>query len=113
MAGLLFPEKLLAFEGLKAVSGGANMPATEARFTRGKTAVVGERVFEFLKAYEISFESAASCNSSSGGEGGRMIGKDDAMFVAVGATFEPLTLRIRGISKQSAFDSNEWQRGSR
>jgi len=92
MAELLFPEKLLAFEGLKAASGGANMPATEERFMRGKAAVVGERVFESLKVSEISFESVASCNSSSGGVGGRMIGKCDAMSVIMGATFELLTL---------------------
>jgi hypothetical protein len=92
MAGLLFPEKLLAIEGLKVACGGANVSAIEARCTRGKAAVVGERVFELSKASEISFEPGAGGDSSSGEVGGRMVGKDDAMSVVMSATFEPLTL---------------------
>ena len=92
MDGLLLPEKLLAFEGLNAACGGANVPAIEARCMRGKAAVVGERLFELSKASEISFESAAGCNLSSGGVGGRMIGKDVAMSLVMGAAFETLTL---------------------
>ena len=82
MAGLPFPEKLLVVEGLKVVYGGANVPAIEVRCSRGKAAVVGERVFELLKASEISFELAAGSDSSSGGVGGRMVGNNDAMLLS-------------------------------
>jgi len=92
MAGLLFPEKLLALEGLKVGCCGANVPAIEACCTRGKAAVVGERVFELSKASEISFEPGADGDSAFGEGGGRMVGKGDAMSVVLSATFESLTV---------------------
>ena len=70
------------------------MPAIEACCTRGKAAVLGERVFELSRASEISFESVTGRDSSSGGIGGRKVGKYDAMSVVISATFESLTLRI-------------------
>jgi len=92
MAGLLFPEKLLAFDGLKVEFGGANVPTIEARCMRGKAAAVGESVFESSKVSENSFEPSVDINLSSGEIGAQMVGKDDAMSVVMNDTFERLTL---------------------